>query len=124
MPPAAPPRRVPPRRVPPGYRIGRGGLCLLAAMLLCGGQAAAQGAPSGALSCSGCHGPAGGGGPVPSLAGRPAQEIVTALMQFRAGERAATVMDRIAKGFTDDEIRAIAEWFAGGGGQAARNSQP
>jgi cytochrome c553 len=93
-------------------------------VLLCGGQAAAQGAPSGALSCSGCHGPAGGGGPVPSLAGQPAQEIVAALMQFRAGERAATVMDRIAKGFTDDEIRAIAEWFAGGGGQAARNSQP
>lgn len=45
-------------------------------------------------------------------------------MQFRTGERAATVMDRIAKGFTDEEIRAIAEWFAGGGEQAARNSQP
>lgn len=83
-----------------------------------------EGAPSGALSCSGCHGPPGAGGPVPSLAGRPAQEITAALTQFRSGERAATVMDRIAKGFTDDEIRAIAEWFANGGDQAARSGQP
>jgi cytochrome c553 len=27
---------------------------------------------------------------------------------FRSGQRPATVMDRIAKGFSDDEIRAIA----------------
>lgn len=84
----------------------------------------AQGAPSGALSCSGCHGPPGAGGPLPSLAGRPAEDIVAALMQFRSGERAATVMDRIAKGFTDDEIHAIAEWLASGGERAAHNSQP
>jgi cytochrome c553 len=32
--------------------------------------------------------------------------------EFRSGERAATVMDRIAKGFTDPEIEAIAAWFA------------
>ena len=31
---------------------------------------------------------------------------------FRAGERPATVMDRIAKGFSDDEMRAIAAWYA------------
>ena len=111
-------------RVPPRCRIRRCGLGLIAALLLLGGEAVAAGAPSGALSCSGCHGPAGAGGPAPSLAGRPAEEIVAALMQFRAGERAATVMDRIAKGFTDDEIRAIAAWFAGGADPAAPNSQP
>jgi len=32
--------------------------------------------------------------------------------EFRSGKRAATVMDRIAKGFTDDEIQAIAAWYA------------
>jgi sulfide dehydrogenase cytochrome subunit len=32
------------------------------------------------------------------------------MQAFRTGARPATVMDRIAKGFTDEEIRAIAAW--------------
>lgn len=39
-------------------------------------------------------------------------DIVKAMQEFRAGKRPATVMDRIAKGFTDGEIQAIAEWYA------------
>jgi len=31
---------------------------------------------------------------------------------FRSGERPSTVMGRIAKGFSDDEIHAIAAWLA------------
>jgi cytochrome subunit of sulfide dehydrogenase len=31
---------------------------------------------------------------------------------FRQGARPATVMDRIAKGFSDAEIAAIAEWLS------------
>ena len=34
------------------------------------------------------------------------------MQAFRTGQRPATVMDRIAKGFTDDEIQAIAAWYA------------
>ncbi|WP_425350951.1 c-type cytochrome, partial [Methylobacterium aquaticum] len=33
----------------------------------------------------------------------------------RSGARPATVMTRIAKGFSDEESRAIAAWIAGGG---------
>jgi len=66
--------------------------------------------PSGASSCSGCH---GGVAPVPALAGRDAAEVVAALDAFRAGTKQATVMDRIAKGFTHDESVAIAAWWAG-----------
>lgn len=44
------------------------------------------------------------------LAGRPAEEIVAAMQTFRTGERSATVMDRIARGFFDEETRAIAGW--------------
>jgi len=69
--------------------------------------------PPGAGSCSGCH--AAGAGvetPVPRLNGRSAAEITTALQQFRAGQRPATVMDRIAKGFSDSESAAIAAWYA------------
>ena len=75
------------------------------------------GSPAGASSCTGCHGPAGTG-PVPSLAGRPAADIVSAMQAFRSGGREASVMDRIAKGFSDDETRAIADWFAANRGTA------
>jgi cytochrome c553 len=74
--------------------------------------AAAQ--PPGAASCSGCH-PASPSvaSPVPRLHGLEQAAIARAMREFRAGQRAATVMDRIAKGFTDEEIQAIAAWYAG-----------
>ena len=37
--------------------------------------------------------------------------MAAALQEFRDGRRPATVMDRIAKGFSDDEIKAIAAWY-------------
>ena len=69
--------------------------------------------PAGAASCSGCH-PASARvtSPVPRLAGLDRAAIVRAMQDFRSGQRAATVMDRIAKGFTDEEIQAIAAWYA------------
>jgi cytochrome c553 len=51
--------------------------------------------------------------PFPVLAGRDPGEIVALLDAFRAGTRPATVMDRIAKGFTHEETVAIATWWAG-----------
>ena len=50
--------------------------------------------------------------PFTRLIGRNAADIVTAMQEFRSGQRPGTVMDRIAKGFTDDEIKAIAAWYA------------
>jgi len=69
--------------------------------------------PAGAEACSGCHpSSARASSPVARLTGRDRAEIIKAMHEFRSGERAATVMDRIAKGFTDPEIEAIAAWFA------------
>ena len=65
--------------------------------------------PPGALSCSGCH---GGVAPLPVLAGRDPNEIAAKLDEFRAESTPATVMDRIAKGFSHDESVAIAAWWA------------
>jgi sulfide dehydrogenase cytochrome subunit len=73
--------------------------------------AAQSAAPAGASSCSGCHDAKIASPSVPPLKGRPAAEIVTAMEAFRAGSREATVMTRIAKGFSDDETRAIAAWL-------------
>ena len=76
------------------------------------GAAMAADAPPGASSCSGCH-PASASvdTPVKQLVGRKPEDIVAAVKAFRSGEKPATIMDRIAKGFTDDEIKAIADWY-------------
>jgi sulfide dehydrogenase cytochrome subunit len=50
--------------------------------------------------------------PVQRLAGRLPADIVEAMQQFRIGQRPATVMDRIAKGFSEEEVAAIAAWYA------------
>jgi len=74
---------------------------------------AASLAPAGVAACSNCHPRSAGGEPVLApLAGRSANEIVGAMDAFRSGKRPATVMDRIAKGFTADETAAIAAWYA------------
>ena len=69
--------------------------------------------PPGAAACTGCH-PSSTRvtSPVPRLAGLDRAAIIRALQDFRSGQRAGTVMDRIAKGFTDEEIQAIAAWYA------------
>jgi len=69
--------------------------------------------PAGAAACSGCHpSSARVASPVPRLAGLDRAAIAKAMQDFRSGQRPATVMDRIAKGFTDEEIQAIAAWYA------------
>jgi cytochrome subunit of sulfide dehydrogenase len=68
--------------------------------------------PAGAAACSGCHPPRSVvETSVPPLVGRRADDIVAQMRAFRSGQRSATVMDRIAKGFSDMEIDAIAEWY-------------
>ena len=69
-------------------------------------------APPGASSCSGCH-PAKRwvDTTVPRLAGRNPADLISAMQGFKSGNLPATIMDRIAKGFSDEEIKAIAVWY-------------
>ncbi len=77
------------------------------------GAAWAADPPPGAAACSGCHATnAAAETPVPKIHGRRADETVALMAAFRGGSRPATIMDRIAKGFTEDETRAIAAWLA------------
>lgn len=76
-------------------------------------EAAPPTPPPGASSCSGCHPTSKSvNTPVPRLVGRSAAEIEAAMQEFRTGQKPTSVMDRIAKGFSDDEIAAIAAWYA------------
>jgi sulfide dehydrogenase cytochrome subunit len=78
--------------------------------------------PPGAAACTGCHGPAALDSAIPSLDGQAAADIVVQMQAFLTGQRPATVMGRIAKGFTEEEMRAIAEWLAKP--EAERHAQP
>ena len=65
-----------------------------------------------ALSCASCHGTNGASpGSIPRIQGRPAEYIEKAMLQFKAGQRPATVMNRIAKGYTDEEIKLLSAYL-------------
>jgi cytochrome c553 len=77
--------------------------------------AAAGGAepPPGAASCSGCHaGSQRVDTAVPRLVGRSAADLTAQMQAFKSGQKPSTVMGRIAKGYSDAELEAIAAWYA------------
>jgi cytochrome c553 len=88
---------------------------VIIAMLLCAPPALAQDAQKLAAPCAICHGTEGR--PVTKevvpLAGLPREHIATQMRAFRDGQRPATVMHQIAKGYSDAQIDAMAAWFAG-----------
>lgn len=68
-----------------------------------------------AATCANCHGTDGraqSDATVPGLAGLSAEHIVAQMEAFRKGERQATIMHQIAKGFTDEQTRQLASYFA------------
>ena len=68
-----------------------------------------------AATCAQCHGTDGRAVPgsiVPPLAGRPAAGLVQRLMAFKAGSAPSTVMGQLAKGYSDEQIRRLADYFA------------
>ena len=66
-----------------------------------------------AATCANGHGTNGKAiGDGARLAGKPADELVRTMEQFREGKKAATIMHQIAKGYTPEQIRLMAEFFA------------
>jgi len=66
-----------------------------------------------ALSCAACHGTDGkSAGSIPAIANKNRAYVETALADFKSGKRTGTVMNRLAKGYTDDEIKALAIFFS------------
>jgi cytochrome c553 len=86
--------------------------CALALAAL-GAYAEDKAARSIAATCTGCHGTNGvSAGGMPTLAGVEAERIAGLMREFRDGKRPATVMHQHAKGYTDEQIDAVAAWFA------------
>lgn len=68
-----------------------------------------------AATCAHCHGTAGlavDDSDVPGLVGLQASYIVEQMKAFRSGTRTATVMQQLAKGFSDKQVEQIAAYFA------------
>ena len=68
-------------------------------------------APPGAVACGGCHATGGSGDGISDLKGLKSTDIASAMLDYKAGARAPTIMNRIAKGFSESEIKAIADWL-------------
>lgn len=88
------------------------------ALLTASGWATAQ-APdplqvrSWAASCANCHGTNGRAEPgMVALAGVPQDQIVKKMLDYKAGRLPATIMHQLAKGYSDEQITAIAAYFA------------
>jgi len=65
------------------------------------------------LTCVVCHGAQGRGTKtIPALAGRNADQTYATLLAYKSGSRPSTVMDRHAKGYSDEELRAVSDYFA------------
>ena len=67
-----------------------------------------------AAACFTCHGTDGRsvGGVPPSLAGQDRNILLQALKEFKSGKRPATIMHQQAKGYTDEELEALAGYFS------------
>lgn len=67
-----------------------------------------------ANTCAGCHGPNGvSAGPAsPSLAGMSPDYFTESMQNYKSDIRPATIMNRIAKGYSDEDIAAMAEYFS------------
>ena len=75
--------------------------------------------PSGvrslAATCASCHGTNGRPAPgstLAGLAGKPRDELLTAMTQFKDGKKPATLMHQLTKGYTPEELAALADYFS------------
>jgi cytochrome subunit of sulfide dehydrogenase len=66
-------------------------------------------------TCANCHGTDGRSpGPIASIAGRPESALRAQLQAFKAETPppGTTIMNRLAKGYTDEQIDALAKHFS------------
>lgn len=65
-----------------------------------------------AATCANCHGTMGISVPrvdIPKIHSLTAEMIYDQMMGFKSGKRSGTIMPQLAKGYTDEQIKIIAE---------------
>jgi cytochrome c553 len=85
-------------------------------LLVAAGAAGAVDANLGrdvAANCTSCHGTDGRSrGGIPSLVGQDRLNLVQQMRDFRDGKRPSTIMQQLAKGYSDAEIEAAAAYLS------------
>lgn len=70
-----------------------------------------------AAACTACHAFQASQGQadslMPPLAGAGREAMAAALLDFKSGRRPASVMQQLARGYSDEQLRAIAAYFDG-----------
>lgn len=96
-----------------GVRSAAFAALLLAAPLVQAQVPDAQLGRNLAATCANCHGTNGNArGDMKPLAGVSAEKILAAVADYRSGNQPATIMHQIAKGYTDAQMKLIADYFA------------
>ena len=66
-----------------------------------------------ARTCNNCHGDGhSAGGSMPSIGGQPEAYLKNILLQWKKGERYSATMGRLIKGYSDEELAALAHYFS------------
>lgn len=66
-----------------------------------------------AANCANCHGTDGRSvGVMESLAGYDKEKFVTNMKEFRSGDKPATIMHQLVKGYSDQQIADLAAYFS------------
>lgn len=65
-------------------------------------------------TCQTCHGGPQDAASIPGLEGLAPEALRALLEAYKTGKTPATIMDRIAKGLTDEEIAGISVLFGAG----------
>ena len=66
-----------------------------------------------AATCANCHGTNGNArGDMKPLAGLSADKIAAMVADYKSGDQPASIMHQIAKGYTDEQIKLVAAYFA------------
>ena len=97
-------------------RAAQAASALLATLVLAAPAALAQDvnlARNLAATCANCHGTNGNArGDMKPLAGVSADKIIAAIADYKSGNQPATIMHQISKGYSDEQIKLIAGFFA------------
>lgn len=77
------------------------------------GSAADAGGAIIAAQCNGCHGFEGASkGAAPPLKGKPSQSLAQSMKDFKSGKTKGSIMNRIAKGYSDAELDNVAAYYS------------
>jgi cytochrome c553 len=49
---------------------------------------------------------------VAGLAGYNREAFITAMNEFKSGKRQATIMHQLSKGYSDEQVAALADYFS------------